>query len=231
MYKEKTFLAIIPARGGSKGIIKKNIIKVNGKPLIQYTIEKAKKSKYLDKIIVSTDNEEIANIARKCGASVPFLRPKRLAEDESKTIDAMIHIIEQLSNKEEIYDYLVLLQPTQPLRQVFHIDEAIELMIEKKINSLVSVSEVKEHPILMRKITENGELDKLLCINSTIRRQEFPQYYKVNGAVYINRIDKNLTLNTSFNDNKYPYVMDTKYDLDIDEYFDLEIFKLRLNGL
>lgn len=230
MYKNKKFLGIIPARSGSKGIIKKNIVKVNGKPLIYYTIKEALNSKYLDRLIISTDSIEIAKICEKYGVEVPFLRPKHLAGDKSKIIEAVIHVLEQLRNKGQNYDYIVLLQPTQPLRKSFHIDEAIEEIVNKKANSLVSVTKVKEHPILMRTINNNGTLECLLKVNSTVRRQDFPPYYKVNGAIYINNIN-HINLETSFNDNEYPYVMDKKYDLDIDEPFDLEVFKLKLKWL
>src|SRR5690606_12646538 len=126
MYRDRRFLAVIPARGGSKGIPNKNIVDVNGKPLIQYTVEAALNSKYLDRIIVSTDSLEIAKVAKACGAEVPFLRPAELATDTSKTIEALLHAVREISTSNLRYDYLVLLQPTQPLRQSFHIDEAVE---------------------------------------------------------------------------------------------------------
>lgn len=229
MYKGKRFLAIIPARGGSKGIPRKNIKNINGKPLIQYTIDEAKGSKYLDKIIVSTDDEEIAEVALHCGAEVPFLRPKELAQDGSKTIDTLIHVLKELNSMMDNYNYLVLLQPTQPMRKSWHIDEAIESIIEKDEESLVSVSLVNENPILTRTINKYGTLEKILNINSTVRRQDFPKYYKVNGAIYINKIDSNFNENTSLNDNKLAYVMDKAYDVDIDEEIDIEMFELMLN--
>ncbi|MED0717297.1 acylneuraminate cytidylyltransferase family protein [Aeribacillus composti] len=231
MYKGRTFLAIIPARGGSKGIPRKNITIINGKPLIQYTIDEAKNSKYLDRIIVSTEDKEIAEVAKKCGAEVPFLRPKELATDNAKTIDALIHAVKELEKRGSKYCYVVLLQPTQPLRKSWHIDEAIKKIVETNEESLVSVSEVKEHPILMRTIGEDGKVKNLMEISSTVRRQDFPTFYKVNGAIYINKINENFTNNTSLNDNKLAYLIDKKYDLDIDEAVDLEFFKLflRLN--
>lgn len=225
MYKDKKILAIIPARGGSKGIPNKNIQLVDNKPLIAYTIEEALKVEYLDNIIVSTDSKRIAEIAKEYGAEIPFLRPDWLASDTAKTIDVLIHAIEMV---EEAFDYVVLLQPTQPLRKSIHIKEAIEKIIDKKWPSLVSVSKVKEHPILMREINEDESLSNLLNIGSTVRRQEFKEYYKVNGAIYINEIN-NLSPNTSLNDNRYSYIMDEKYDVDIDEMIDLKIFEMLLN--
>lgn len=230
MYKGKSFLVIIPARGGSKGIPNKNIIEVEGKPLIKYSIDAALESKYVDRIVVSTDSEEIAKVSAESGADVPFLRPVSLSTDTAKTIDALIHAVNTLKENGSAYDYLVLLQPTQPLRESFHIDEAIEKIVERGAGSLVSVSDVHEHPILMRTINEQGNLSNLLQTSSTVRRQDFPTFYKVNGSIYINKIDENFNENLSLNDNQLPYIMDTKYDVDIDEPFDLEVFKLKLKG-
>lgn len=230
MYKGKSFLVIIPARGGSKGIPNKNIIEVEGKPLIKYSIDAALESKYVDRIVVSTDSEEIAKVSAESGADVPFLRPVSLSTDTAKTIDALIHAVNTLKENGSAYDYLVLLQPTQPLRESFHIDEAIEKIVERGAGSLVSVSDVHEHPILMRTINEQGNLINLLQTSSTVRRQDFPTFYKVNGSIYINKIDENFNENLSLNDNQLPYIMDTKYDVDIDEPFDLEVFKLKLKG-
>ncbi|MBC8590317.1 cytidylyltransferase domain-containing protein [Wansuia hejianensis] len=231
MYKNKSILAIIPARGGSKGIARKNIINVSGKPLIQYTIDSAKKSKYIDRLVVSTEDAEIASISVRCGAEVPFLRPIELAEDETKTVDVLIDVIKKLEELGCKYDYMVLLQPTQPLRQTFHIDEAIEMIIDKDEDSLVSVSEVREHPILMRTVDEKNEARSLLGQRSDIRRQDFSKVYKVNGAVYINRLNNKFNINTSLNDNKLAYIMDKKYDLDIDEPEDLDLLVIRLKGI
>ncbi|ADL42230.1 acylneuraminate cytidylyltransferase [Caldicellulosiruptor obsidiansis OB47] len=231
MYKGKTFLGVIPARGGSKGIPRKNIINVCGKPLIQYTIEEALKSNFLDKVIVSTEDEEIAKISRECGAEVPFLRPKELAEDTTKTIEVLIHAVNEMKKQGYTYDYVVLLQPTQPLRRYWHIDEAIAMIVDRNEESLVSVSEVREHPLLMRKIDENGKVINLFGDNSDLRRQEFPKIYKVNGAIYINKINENFNAKVSPNDNKLAYIMDRKYDIDIDEPIDVEIFKLMLERI
>lgn len=229
MYKNKKILAVIPARGGSKGIPEKNIVEINGRPLIDYTISEALESKYLDRVITSTDSEKIAEIATKCGAEVPFLRPKSLAGDQSKTIDVLINLIKQLSVKDNNFDYIVLLQPTQPLRKAFHINEAIKLIIDNDYKSLASVSLVKDNPILVRTIDNNGRMENLIHVSSTVRRQDFPVYYKVNGAIYINRIDDDFNEHTSLNDNLYPYIMDKEYDLDIDEPFDLEVLKMKLS--
>ncbi|MFJ7825286.1 cytidylyltransferase domain-containing protein [Psychrobacillus sp. NPDC096623] len=229
MINDKKLLAVIPARGGSKGIPGKNIIPVNGKPLIQYTIDTAKNSKYIDEIHVSTDDSKIAAVSEKCGIKVPRLRPNHLAQDDSKSIEVLIDTIQYYQTIGRTFDYVILLQPTQPLRQTFHIDEAIELIYKKRATSLVSVSIVHEHPILMRQIDSTGNLVSLIKTNSTVRRQELPSFYIVNGAIYINEINDIFNLNTSLNDNILPYIMDEKYHVDIDGYEDLQEFERKLN--
>ncbi|WP_122641314.1 acylneuraminate cytidylyltransferase family protein [Romboutsia sp. Marseille-P6047] len=230
MKYNKKFLAIIPARAGSKGIKDKNIISINGKPLIAYSIEAALKSKYIDKVVVTTDGQKIASVSKKYGAEVPFIRPSYLASDKSKTIDTVMHCIDEVKKLGEEYDYMVLLQPTQPMREAFHIDEAIELILEKDEEALVSISKVKEHPVLMRTIDEDGYCKNLLNVSSTVRRQDFPEFYKVNGAIYINKINENLNLETSLNDNKLTYIMDENYDVDIDEMLDVHIAEILLKN-
>ena len=231
MYKDKRFLAIIPARAGSKGIKDKNIIDLCGKPLIAYSIESALNSKYIDRVIVSTDGEKIAKVAKEYGADVPFLRPDYLASDTAKTIDCVMHCIEELQNLKDKYDYVVLLQPTQPLRESYHIDEAIELILKEDEEGLVTICKVKEHPILMRTLNEESRVENLLNINSTQRRQDFREFYRINGVIYINKINENLNLNTSLNDNKLAYIMDEKYSVDIDELLDVKIAKLMLKEI
>ena len=220
MFGKQKILALIPARGGSKGIKDKNIIPLAGKPLIAYSIEAAKKSKYIDSIVVTTDSEKIAEVAKRYGARVPFLRPAELAADTSKTIDAVLHAIKTLKSMGENYDRLVLLQPTQPLRTTDDIGKAIELYYESGENGLVSISSVDDSPLLIRSIDEDGKLINLLSQNSTCRRQDMPNYYKVNGCIYINKIDE-INENTSFNDNKVPFIMDKEHSIDIDELSDL----------
>lgn len=235
MYKNKKILAIIPARGGSKGIPKKNIIEVGGKPLIYYSIDCLSSSKYIDKAIISTNDLEIKAVAEhyinRYGKSVeiPFIRPEELAKDTSKTIDCIVHAINWLKeNKSEEYDYVLIAQNTSPLRKARHIDEAIENLLDSEERSLVSVTEVDEHPILMRSINEDGTVKNLLNMNSTVRRQDFPKFYKVNGSIYIQKIDDQFNLDTSFNDGKLAYIMDKEYSGDIDDYIDLKVIEYYL---
>lgn len=221
MYKGKKYLAVIPARGGSKGIKNKNIIDVCGIPLIGYTIKSAKESKYIDYVYVSTDSEKIREVALKYGAFVPFLRDKALATDTAKTIDAILYTLEKFKENNEIYDYLVLLQPTSPLRTAEDIDRAIEELSKSDYNSLASISEVKDNPVLIRTINKDQSLNKLLNKNSTIRRQDFEKYYRINGAIYINEISE-INADTSFNDNALGYIMPVERSIDIDNFEDLE---------
>lgn len=221
MYREKKILAFVPARGSSKGIPHKNIINLCGKPLISYTIESALGCKYIDYVLVSTDDEEIASISRECGAEVPFMRPAGLATDTSKTIDAVLHSIKTLREMGEVFDLLILLQPTQPLRTREDICDSIEKYIEAGCSSLVSVSKVDDHPLLIRSIEDNN-LIPLLNMSSTCRRQDMPNFYRVNGCIYINSINQ-IDENTSFNDNNFPYIMDRSHSVDIDEFCDLAI--------
>lgn len=223
MINGKRILALIPARGGSKGIKNKNIIELCGKPLISYTIAAAKESSYIDSVIVSTDSEKIAEVAIACGACVPFLRPAELALDTSTTIETVCHAIEWLVKYEDRYDVLVLLQPTSPLRTQGDIDKALE-KFEREGLPVASVSRAKDSPILLRKLTGESQMVSLLGIPSTVRRQDMPPVYRVNGSIYINAISS-LSENTSFNDNACPYVMDESHSVDIDSYLDLEIAK------
>lgn len=222
MIDDMRVLALIPARGGSKGIKGKNIIDLMGKPLISYSIIAGLESKYIDRVVVSTDSENIAKVAREYGADVPFMRPDYLASDTAKSIDAVIHAINWLKNNSEEYDILVLLQPTQPLREAIDIDNALECFIKNGKESLVSVKKVAEHPVLMRTIGAEGKLEKLLHINSTIRRQDMEDYYVVDGSIYINLVSE-LNTDTSLNDNVVPYIMDSNKSVDIDEMMDLII--------
>jgi len=220
MINGNNILALIPARGGSKGIKDKNIYPLCGKPLIDYSIEVALESNYIDTVMVTTDSQKIADIATECGARVPFLRPDYLANDTAKTIDVVMHSLKWLDTNDEKYDILVLLQPTQPLRTVEDVDSAIELFCKNGCKGLASISHVAEHPILMRKIKENGEMSKLLDISSTVRRQDMDTWYKINGCIYINSISR-IDEHTSFNDNPIPYIMPVEHSVDIDEISDI----------
>ena len=168
-------------------------------------------------------------VAKKFGVEVPFLRPQELAADTSKTIEAILHLLEELNKIAEKYDVLVLLQPTSPLRTSEDIDKAIQKFFKFDQKSLVSVSKVKDSPILMRTIIAEDKMEKILSVSSTVRRQDMPDFYKVNGAIYINKISE-INASTSFNDNEVPFIMSSSHSVDVDEYKDLEIVKYFLSG-
>ena len=222
MLKKERILALIPARGGSKGIKHKNRIPFCGKPLIQYSVDAARSSRMIDNILVSTDDPTIAEIAERLGAEVPFLRPAYLADDRARTIDVVIHALKYLKERNRYYDSLILLQPTQPLRTAMDIDGAVETFLRKGRQGLVSVSPVDDHPILIRTVDEQGKLTKLLSCQSTCRRQDMPVYYKVNGCIYINKVAE-ITSETSLNDNPIPYIMERSHSVDIDDWVDLHV--------
>lgn len=213
----KTFLAIIPARGGSKRLPRKNILDLCGKPLISWSIEAALKSKYISKVVVSSDDEEILNISSNFGADI-IKRPYELANDTATTFDTVKHTIDNFEN----YDYIVLLQPTSPLRNEKHIDEAIELLEEKQADAIVSVCEMDHSPLWSNTLPKDGNMNNFLrdeVLNK--RSQDLEKYYRVNGAIYICKTDK-LLENKSFflKDNIFAYIMDRKSSIDIDEEID-----------
>ena len=219
MFDGKRILALIPARGGSKGIKDKNITILCGYPLIYYTINASKKSKYVDDIVVSTDSSKIAEIAKEYGAEIPFLRPAEFSKDTSKSIEVVVHAVKYLNSIGRNYDCVVFLQPTQPLRDENDIDGAIECFYINERKSLASVCEVDDHPLLIRSI-ENNHLVPLLKLNSSVRRQDMSKYYKINGCIYINGTEE-ISLNLSQNDNKTPFIMSSTHSIDIDEAKDL----------
>lgn len=227
MYQNRRILALIPARGGSKGIKNKNIIDLCGKPLLSYSVESGINSTYIDDVVVTTDSPTIADVAKNYGAWVPFLRPAALALDTSKTIDCVLHAVRTLEDMGHSYDLCVLLQPTQPLRTSEDIDQAIRTFYEKNAQSLVSVSPVSDAPVLIRQVNADGTLVHLLNQSSTVRRQDMQPYYVVNGCIYINRIC-DLCETTSFNDNQTAFVMAEDHSVDIDALADLAVARYYL---
>ena len=228
MIDNKKVLAIIPARGGSKGIPRKNVKAISGKPMIQYTIEAAKDCEYIDKVIVSTEDEEIADISMRAGAIVPFSRPEELATDEAKIIDVVMHAVEFYVRKAEHFDIIVLLQPTSPLRNAEDVTKALEYFIRKEQKSLVSVSEVSESPIFMRSFNKENELEKIVSEDGGVHGQDMKKYYRINGAIYINKVSE-LNPQTNFNDNQMGYVLTKEHGIDVDEPQDLVVAEYYLS--
>ena len=228
MYQNKKVLAIIPARGGSKGIPHKNIISLCGKPLIAYTIEAANQSTYIDTVIVSTDDVDIQRISEQYGALVPFLREAKIASDEATTISVVVDAVKRLEVNGEKFDVVILLQPTSPLRTAEEIDVAIDIFFQNNMQGIVSVNVAEVSPFLLRTI-EGSQLQRIISKSSTIRRQDMPTYYEVNGAIYINAIS-DIKESLSFNDNPIPYIMSCEHSIDIDTWDDLEKAKYYLSN-
>ena len=217
-------IAIIPARGGSIGVPGKNIKEMNGKPLIWYTINVAKKSKFIDKIIVSTDDNEIAKIAKSYEVEVPFMRPKELARDDSIAIDNYIYTIDRL-NKEFNYSIgeFIILQPTSPLRTSLDINNAIQIFIEKKADSVISVSEAIHPPIWSKTIDEKGILRDYFDIKiGNKNRQDIEKAYMPNGAIFIFKYLLIKEKYSYYSDKTYPYIMPLERSIDIDSKLDFE---------
>lgn len=186
MYKGKKILGIIPARGSSKDLPRKNVLSLLEKPLIAWTIEEARSSDYLDKIIVSTDDKEIAGISEKYGAEIPFKRPKILSSGKAKTIDVILHALKWFEGNGCVYDLVMLLQPASPLRTVFDINEAVKLLINKKAQSIVSVCESEHHLYWSNTLPGDGCMKDFLKKEIIGKnRQELPVFYRLNGAVYL----------------------------------------------
>ena len=178
-------LGIIPARGGSKGLPGKNILNTNGKPLIGWTIEMARKSNYIDRVVVSTDDEKIAEVSKSVGAEIPFIRPDELATDTAKTTDVVIDLINKLENLGEEYDIIVLLEPTSPLRKPNDIDSTIEAITKDgEFDGAITLGKYKTHPELAKEVDENG-LVEAKTHNSENRRQDLKEFYFPFGVAYV----------------------------------------------
>lgn len=227
MKNDKNILGIVPARGRSKGVAKKNIRILNEKPLIFYTIREALKSKYLDRVVVSTEDKEIAKIAKKYGAHV-IERTKELARDETPTIDVSLHVLDILEVKNYKPDVVVLLQPTSPLRKVNHIDSAVDLFLHKDCDFLVSVCESKKPPYWYFRI-ENDHLKPILRYkHPEKRRQDLPKTYIPNGAISICTPQKLRKSLNYYNSRTMPYIMSPEESIDIDDELDFILAEVLL---
>lgn len=218
MSKSK-LLAILPARGGSKGVPKKNIRLLGGKPLISYTIEAAKGISAIDRLVVSTDSAEIAEIARMCGADVPFLRPKELAGDAEPVSTAILHLLDALPE----YDSILLLQATSPFRQKDDIEGFLSFAKRNAAKVCVSISEVEHSPYWMYTTGKGGRLRPVLEMSAEklYQRQKLPLCYRLNGALYYAQTPYYKEHQTFLTDDTFGYVMERSHSLDIDTEEDL----------
>jgi len=185
MYKGKKILALITARGGSKGIPRKNIKLLGGKPLLCWTIDAALQSKTIDRLILSSEDEEIVKIARNAGCEVPFIRPEYLAGDKTSSMDVIMHA---LGKVEDVFDYLLLLQPTSPFRSSKDIDGIVTSCLEQNAEMMISVAKLKKHPMFMYQL--NGIFLKSFSeAKEQLRRQDMPTAYEHNGSLYLAQIE------------------------------------------
>ena len=226
-------IGLITARGGSKSIPQKNIRMLAGKPLIAWTIDAARRSKEFSRIIVSTDDAKIVEVAIEWGAEVPFIRPAELARDDSSSISAVLHAIHWLEEKEGFCpEYIMQLQPTSPLRTAEDISGAIQLAKDRHAVAIVSVCEAARHPYLCKRILDDGTLADFVKTDiNYVRRQDFPPAYALNGAIYLNQRGSLLRDQTDLPEGTVAYVMPQERSVDIDTPWDWHLTELILKEL
>lgn len=224
-------LAIIPARGGSKGLPGKNIKLLNNKPLIAYTIEQALLCKEITDVFVTTDCAEIAEVARNYGAWVPELRPSHLAEDNSTTLDVLEYVLNYLKiNFDKSYESFIVLQPTSPLRNVEHIREAYAMYKNQNADSIISFTE-NSHSIFWNKfVNEEGRISRIFEETVSSNRQESKKAYYPNGSIYLINSNFFLKNRTLYSDNTYAYIMKKEVSFDIDDLFDFNIVQFLIQN-
>lgn len=231
MRDHRRTLGLITARGGSKGVPKKNIRMLGGHPLISWTIKAAQQSKVIDTLFVSTDSEEIARVCGEYGVPVPFLRPPELATDNATSVDVVKHVLSALRRRGESYDEVVLLQPTSPFRTGEHIDHAWHIYAtDIEASSLVSVGLVEKSPYWMMTVNDQHHLERFLSADVAVsRRQDSPSLYYINGAIYIcdtavfTQVESFVTPTTAF------YLMDAIHSVDIDTELDFAFAEFVVN--
>lgn len=236
MLKNYKILAIIPARGGSRGVPKKNIKNINGEPLIAYSIKNALNSTYIDTLIVSTDNHEIASIANRYGASTPFLRPKKYALDTSPNSDVIEHAVHWFKKKHETFDIIVWLEPTSPLRKKNDIDAALKLFGKhyNRADTLVSVGQVHlEHPAIVKTIQKGYVTPFIRSKTGIYQRQQLAPAYFPYGVIYIAKIKSYLRHKTFYQKRTIPYILKRWQNYEIDDALDFTIIEtiMQLNTI
>ncbi|MDE2027158.1 MAG: acylneuraminate cytidylyltransferase family protein [Candidatus Omnitrophica bacterium] len=223
MYKKRKVLALIPARGGSKGLPGKNIKKLLGKPLVAWSIEQALGSKYVDRVVVSTDCGEVAAVARRYGADVPFMRPKALATDTASSMDVVEHALDFLRKQGHVFDYLLLIEPTSPLRRKNDFDEGIKRLIDQegRVDSLVSLGEIHmEHPAYVKKITGGLLMPYVPGLKKVSRRQDLDKAYFPYGVIYLSKVPALLKARTFYQQRTIPYLIERWQNFEIDDIVD-----------
>jgi len=223
MYRQNKILAIITARGGSKGLFKKNIMLLDGKPLLGWTIEQAKNCEYIDKIFVSTDCPEIAGVSEQFGVKVPALRPPELATDAASSMDVVEHVINSLEKAGEIFDYIVLLEPTSPLRKKDDLANAIKQLIDDgNADGIISMGEVHmEHPMIVKKISDTNRICSYIPdVKKITQRQQADKAYFPYGVIYMVKTSVFKAKKLFYTDNAIPYLIDRWQNYEIDDIWD-----------
>ena len=225
MINDFKVLAVIPARSGSKGLPGKNIKELCGKPLIAWSIDAAKESKYIDKIVVSTDSEEIADIGRKYGAEVPFMRPAELARDTTSTYEVLEHVILILQEMGDCYHFMVLLEPTSPLREVSDIDNSLETLVNnfKRAESIAGVCELEAtHPDFLIGINSDGFLMPYLKkdFSGISRRQDLSKLYFLEGTIYASTIEALFKYKGFYHEKALAYIVPKWKAFEVDDLVD-----------
>lgn len=224
-------IAIIPARSGSKGLPDKNIKLLSGKPLLGYSIDAAKESGMFQEILVSTDSEKYADIAEKCGVKVPFLRSEKTAGDKASSWDAVKEALERYAKMGMEFDTVTLLQPTSPLRKGTDIQNGYQLMEEKNANVVVGVCETDHSPLWSNVLPEDFSMRDFIRDEVRNRpRQELPTYYRINGALYIIKVEVLKHIEDMYKDNCFAYVMDRDRSIDIDTALDFRLAEAIINA-
>jgi CMP-N,N'-diacetyllegionaminic acid synthase len=225
-------LAIIPARGGSKGIPGKNLARLGGIPLIAWTIAAAKSCPLVDRVLVSTDDPTIADAARQAGAEAPFLRPASISHDTASSIDAVRHAVSYLAEHEgDKPDIVALLQPTSPFRTGSDLTAALELLKSSGADGLISVVKVRHHPAYMKAMQQDGSLVPIAQRPATGEpRQALPHTYAPNGSIYLVRTSTLETGGDWSSGRCVGYVMEDRHSIDIDEPWDLELARMMVDA-
>jgi len=222
-------LAIIPARSGSKGLPDKNIKELNGKPLMAYSIEAALNSNLFDEVMVSTDSEKYAEIAKKHGASVPFLRSEELASDKAGSWDVVKEVLNRYKEMGKEFDTICLLQPTSPLRDTEDIKGAYNLYNEKATVAVISVCEMEHSPLWSNTLPADKSLASFIRPEANKPRQEVETYYRPNGAIYIVKTEEIYKGYDFYKEGSFAYTMPLGKSVDIDTLEDFEFAEFILN--
>lgn len=216
-------IAVIPARAGSKGIPKKNLVEIGGKPLISWSIEEAIKSSMINTIVVTSDGDDILQVANQYKEVTTIKRPAHLAEDNTHTTPVILHALAELGIQGDSFDYLLLLQPTSPLRRAEHINEALKKIHDSEATSLISVSLPDHHPYKSFVKNEEGYLEGILNNQFPFMpRQSLPEVYQPNGAIYIIEVASFLKNQDFFTSKTVEYIMTPESSIDIDSMEDVK---------